>query len=334
MRRVRETHDRTGHARGGANYDRRMPAVSSLCLATALALLTAATAAQDQSPAVRTAPDLGARVDALLAKAGPTLRAGIWVADQNGNVLFSRNPATAMPTASAIKVAYLVELFGAMAPALDRTPARTPQVLEASAHPALAPFAADQQAEIGSKLRALDARALGATMIHGKDVSNAVYNAAANLVTAELGGPRGLGEKIAARWDGPAEITVRRYMLAAREAGDNEATPRALGRVLLALARRDVPALPLPAQDAARACLAVGHEAGRGQHFAKSGSLDSTPLTRVLSGWYEANGRALVYVVMLAQPAPAAGAELQASAVAVRDALLGEFIRRTLWVGV
>lgn len=316
-----------------------MPRVSSLRLAVALAFLAATSSGQTQTASHPTAKDtaakgLAAQVDRLLQPAGPTLRAGVWVADGEGNVLFAHHAESALPTASAIKVAYLVELFGAMAPDLGRAPGLAKQVLEASAHPALRPFAAEQQPEIRTKLNVLDAREIGATMIHGKGVSNAVYNAAANLVTAELGGPRGLNEKIAARWDGPAEIAVRRYMLAPRDAGDNEATPRALGRVLLALARRDVPRLSVEAQDAARACLAVGREAGRGQHFAKSGALDSTPVTRVASGWYEANGKALVYVVMLAQPAPATGEQLTKLATAVQKLVVEEFARKVLWVGV
>lgn len=311
-----------------------MPRVSSLRLAVALASLAAIASAQAPTPKHAPANRLAAQLDGLLQPAGPTLRAGVWVADGDGNVLFAHHAEATLPTASAIKVAYLVELFGAMAPDLGRAPGLAKQVLEASAHPALRPFAAEQQPEIRTKLNVLDARAIGATMIHGKGVSNAVYNAAANLVTAELGGPRGLNEKIAARWDGPSEIAVRRYMLAPRDAGDNEATPRALGRVLLALARRDVPKLSVEAQDAARACLAVGHERGRGEHFAKSGALDSTPVTRVASGWYEANGKALVYVVMLAQPTPASGEQLAQLTAAVQKLVVDEFARKVLWVGV
>lgn len=311
-----------------------MPRVSSLRLAVALAFLVVTSAAQTPTANDPTAKGLPARVDRILQPAGPTLRAGIWVADGDGNVLFAHHAEASMPTASAIKVAYLVELFGARAPDLGRAPGLAKQVLEASAHPALRPFAAEQQPEIRSKLNVLDVREIGATMIRGKGVSNAVYNAAANLVTAELGGPRGLNEKIAARWDGPAEIAVRRYMLAPRAAGDNEATPRALGRVLLALARRDVPKLSVEAQDAARACLTVGHERGRGEHFAKSGALDSTPVTRVASGWYEANGKALVYVVMLAQPTPASGEQLTQLTAAVQKLVVDEFARKVLWVGV
>lgn len=108
--------------------------------------------ANDAATKDKAAKDLAARVDRLLQPAGPTLRAGIWVADGDGNVLFAQHAESALPTASAIKVAYLVELFGAMAPDLGRAPARARQVLEASAHPALRPFAAEQQPDIRTRL--------------------------------------------------------------------------------------------------------------------------------------------------------------------------------------
>ena len=127
-------------------------------------------------------------------------------------------------------------------------------------------------------------------MIRGTGVSNAVYNAAANLVTAFLGGPPELTGRIHARHPDFAGIASRRYMLAARDVtGDNEATAASLAAVLAAIARGDVPGLSPETHDAMRDILFL-EETDDGRHFYKGGSLNSNPITRVLSGYWETRG--------------------------------------------
>jgi hypothetical protein len=91
-------------------------------------------------------------------------------------------------------------------------------------------------------------------------------------------------------------------MLADRKVnGDNEATARALAAVHSDLALAAVPGVDAHTVAAARAIIARPADAsGRGV-FAKGGSLDSDPVTRVEAGWHESPDRTLVHVVMLAQ---------------------------------
>jgi len=133
--------------------------------------------------------------------------------------------------------------------------------------------------------------------------SNIVYNAAANVSIALLGGPEGTTKAIHGRAPDFAPIVVRRYMLTDRKArGDNEATTEALAAVLQRLASKHVPGLDPSTTDAIRRTVLAKDDPKRGRHFYKEGDLASAPITVVRSGWYEpADGPATVYVVMLAQ---------------------------------
>lgn len=282
---------------------------------------------------------LAAEVEALVAKHGNGVQAAVWLADRDGRVLFARDAEALRPTASAIKVPLLVELLARCADKPAPKLTRSAQIVDSVAHPAMKPFPAPAHAEIQTRLRNADVDTAAATMIRGDGVANATYNAAANLVIAELGGPQGADQALAARWPGAPEIRVRRYMLAPRdEFGDNEASARALGKVWLALLRQEIPGADQALATRARAVLAVAPDAKYGAHFCKHGALDSLPLARVLSGAYERGERGLVYVVMLSQPAlpegttPAdEGKRLEQTAAAIRDLLLEKLARRALW---
>ena len=238
-----------------------------------------------------------------------------------GAPLYTEAAETPRPAASSIKTAYLVELFAARAEALDEPLPGAEAVVGDAEHPAVAHFDAETRAEIREHLATATARTVGRHMIRGDGVSNAVYNAAANLTTAFLGGPRALTRAVHERHPDFSGIESRRYMLAARDVtGDNEATAASLAAVLAAIATgttpevgeethealREVLLLPEPAEEAGddREDLADDSEL----HYFKGGSLNSDPITRVLSGYFrrpgDPAGRALVYVFMGELPGP------------------------------
>ena len=178
-------------------------------------------------------------------------------------------------------------------------------------HPAISHFDAETRADIREQLENASARLVGRHMIRGDGVSNAVYNAAANLTTtAFLGGPAALTRRIRARHPDFAGIASRRYMLAARAM--SPATTKHTARSLAAVprgdrARRCSRARPPRPRMRVRDILFL-EETDDGRHFFKGGSLNSNPITRVLSGYFEqpgeAPGRQLVYVFMAELPGP------------------------------
>ncbi len=225
-----------------------------------------------------------------------------------GGPLYAESPEAPRPAASSIKTSYLVELFTDRANTLGEALPGSAAAAFDSAHPAVSPFDARTQAEIREHLETASAETVGFTMIRGTEVSNAVYNAAANLVTAFLGGPAELTRRIHARHPDFSGIHARRYMLAARDVtGDNEATARSLAAVLASIARGDTPGAA-PETIAAMRDILFLEETAHGRHFYKGGSLNSSPITRVLSGFFERPedlpGRQLVYVAMAEIPGP------------------------------
>lgn len=271
-------------------------------------------------------------VGSILERYPADVEAALWLERLPGGPVYRRVADTPLPSASAIKVAYMVELFAAH-PDLDAPLAGADAVLDAPGHPALAPFDDATRAEIRRALRGASVRRLARTMIRGDGVSNSVYNAAANVVTAVLGGPARLTRLLhdrEASWGG---LQVRRYMLAARHVtGDNEATAAALATVLRGVATGTVPDLDPALYRPMRDILAVDTRPdgarGAGRHFFKSGSLDTDPPVRILSGWWESGERKLLYVVIVSRPGSgdespqAAGDELARLAEELRAALL------------
>jgi hypothetical protein len=251
---------------------------------------------------------LDTRVQAELESHGDGVEAGIWVGALSGEPQFTHKADAIFPTASAIKTAFLIELFARYADALDQPPPGLDAVL-ADTHPAVAHFTAPQREEIRKGLTGVSVRKLGGIMMGSVRASNIVYNAAANVTTALLGGPEALTRAIRARDPSFAPIAARRYMLAPRNVtGDNEATPAALAAVLKCVAT-DRTSSPTPKgtlQAVSEAMLTPKDHIGiKGRHHVKEGALDSDPLVRVHSGWVERDdGTTLVYVVMLTQPSP------------------------------
>ena len=245
---------------------------------------------------------VAAALEGVDAAAFTGLGRSIWIGTADGEALYDESADVPRPAASSIKTAYLVEFFSDRADALDEPVPGAVDVVGDPDHPAIVHFDADTQAEIREHLETATARTVGRHMIRGTGVSNPVYNAAANLVTAFLGGPPELTDRIQARHPDFTGIDSRRYMLAARDVtGDNTATAGSLAAVLAAVARGDVPGVSAGSHDAMRDILFL-EDTEDGRHFYKGGSLNSSPITRVLSGYYavpgEPAGRELVYAFM------------------------------------
>ena len=245
---------------------------------------------------------LAAEVRAVVAGLGPGVRAAVWLGPAGGDPQLAWNVEVPMPCASAIKAAYLIELFAAREDALDQPLPGAAEVLADGKHPAVAHFTAAQRQTAAKALATASTRRVAEAMITGKGVDNLTYNVAANLVTAFCGGPAWLDAKLHERSPAFRDLRVRRYMLANRTTnGDNDATAHGLAAVHAALATRTVPGLSRATIDACRDVLARPADAQGRKVFAKGGSLDSDPVTRVEAGWREGPEGAVVHVVMLAQ---------------------------------
>ena len=137
-----------------------------------------------------------------------------------------------------------------------------------------------------------------------------MYNAAASVSIALLGGPEGMTRAIRARDPALASFAVRRYMLAPRDVtGDNEASASSLAAFLRKLASGALDGVDAPTTTAIRAAMLTRNDLFGlpGRHHVKDGALNSNPLVRVLSGWREPaekDGTIMVYVIMLSQPGP------------------------------
>jgi hypothetical protein len=299
----------------------RAAALAGLCLA-------ALAPAHPDGPAVD-ARKLDDQVRAILDEHADGIEAGLWLGGTKGDAWYSWKADEVRPTASAIKTAFLVELFARYADDLDRTPSGLDAILR-DHHPAIAHFSPEGRDEVRKGLAGSSARRIGGIMMGTIPASNLVYNAAANVATALLGGPEGLTKAIRARDPAFAPIVVRRYMLADRKArGDNEATTASLAAVLRRVASGDLPGLRPDVVDAIRGAILVEDHPGGGRHHYKTGELDSDPLTRVRTGWVETpRGEVVVYTVMTRQPSPGArprteaGERLAKTAGRLADAIL------------
>lgn len=277
-----------------------MPGHLFLALASALGW-----SASGAPPADRGAIDGAVRE--IVAKHGGGVRAGLWVGGASGDPRYARDAGATLPTASAIKTAILIELFARYATSLDQAPPGLDDILKDEA-PAVAHFTPAQREEIRKGLAGASSRRIGGVMMGSVPASNLVYNAAANVAIALLGGPEGATKAIRARDPAFAPIAVRRYMLADRKArGDNEADAASLAAVLQRLASRRVAGLDAATVDAIRGATLAKDDPRRGRHLFKEGDLATTPITVVRSGWYERpDGPTVVYVVMLALDDPGA----------------------------
>ena len=272
----------------------------------ALAIAAASQAAFGDEPAAadRIRRDLG--IEGL----APGVRVGVdaWRGPAPGA---EASPAVAweaeqvLPTASSIKTAIMIEMFARFPKALDQPAPGLDEILKDD-HPAIAHFAPPQRDAIRAGLSGASVRRIGRVMLGSEGASNLVYNAASNVAIALLGGPDETTRRIHERAPEFAPIMVRRYMLTDRKArGDNEATAAALLAVVRRLALRDLPGLDAATVEACRMVVQVSDDPARGRRRSKGGALDSLPITRVSSGWYERPGEPPVaFVVMLALAAP------------------------------
>jgi hypothetical protein len=269
------------------------------------------------------------QVDAVLRTHGDGVTAALWLGTADGPAWFERASREPRATASAIKTFYLVELFDRFAGALDRPLPGVEAVLADDAHPAISHFTPEQRAEIRRDLAGASVRRVGLVMMGTAPASNIVYNAAANVTTAVLGGPDALTALIRTRDVAFDTVSARRYMLRdRRERGDNEAPAAALAVLYQRLAARTLAGVDPPAMTAIHEALRRPDDPALGRHFDKGGSLASDPMCEIRAGWYETAAGPLVYVVMTLQPMPgaegreASGRRLAATAEAVAQRLV------------
>jgi hypothetical protein len=297
----------------------------------ALAALAAgpSAGARTQQQARLEAPALSREVDRLLEAHGEGIAASLWLGGATGPAWFARNESAPRPTASAIKTFYLVELFDTAAKGLDRPLDGVAPVLGEDTHAAISHFTPVQRDDIRRELGGASARRLGLVMMGTAPASNEVYNAAANVTTAVLGGPEALTARIHRRDPAFAGVAARRYMLRDRkEHGDNEAPATALAALYQKLASGTLAGIDGATLEAIRAALRRTDEPVLGPHYAKDGNLPSDPLAEVRAGWYETAAGPRIYVVMTTQPAPgtagreASSQRLAQTATALRDALV------------
>ena len=152
------------------------------------------------------------------AALGPGGRAAVWLGAAGGAPTLAWNVETPMPCASAIKAAYLVELFAARADGLEAPLPGAAELFADARHPAIAHFSPAQQETARQALAAASTRRIAEAMISGRGVDNATYNVAANLVTAFCGGPSFLDAKLHGRQPEWADHTIIRSITPARPA--------------------------------------------------------------------------------------------------------------------
>jgi hypothetical protein len=266
------------------------------------AALVAVALAADAPPLDR--PALAAAVADALDKHGAGVQAGVWLGGAAGPAWFDRDPDAVRPTASAIKAFYLVELFDRFKDKLDG-PVPGADAALTDDHPAVSHFPPKQRADIRTALAGATVRHLGRVMIGTDDEPNHVYNAAANVVTAVLGGPEPLTALIRKRDKAFAPVAARRYMLRDRKTpGDNEATAAALAALWQKLAAGTVPGMDARTLAAVRDALRWQADKKLGTRYSKEGFLGSDPMTAVRAGWWQTPAGPVVYVVMAEQPSP------------------------------
>ncbi len=245
---------------------------------------------------------LSQAIEDRLEKAGAGAEASVWLGGEEGGPWFAVKPEVMRPTASAIKTFYLVELFDRYRDDLDEPLPGAAAFLD-DEHPAVSHFAPGIRAEIRKELEGASVRRIGAVMMGRAPASNAVYNAAANLTTAALGGPEVLTAAIRRRDPAFATVTARRYMLRDRkDPGDNACTAEDLGRLYQRLATGTLAGLAEPTRAAILDAIIRRPDERLGTLHIKTGELASDPLTQVRAGWWETAKGPVVFVVMLEWP--------------------------------
>lgn len=281
------------------------------CLATLLLI--------SQSFAEESRPDsrkLQATIETTLASVSGKPEVSIWFGSIKGQLWHAQYEMRDMPSASAIKTFYLVELFVEHRDSLDKPLPGAEAVLMDDLHPAISHFSTDQKQDIRKTLRGKSVRELGKIMMGSAPASNAAYNAAANVITACLGGAEALTQRIQKRDPAFDHVFVRRYMLRDRnENGDNETTAHSLAMLYQMLAQRALPGVDRNTVEAIRSAMVRKGNPQAGFVYMKDGALNSDPLSRVQAGWKEFSDGSdpLIFVVMIRQMKPQQGVTREAA---------------------
>ncbi len=105
---------------------------------------------------------LDRRLDALVTPGrGDGLALSVWVGGPTGEAWFAREASTIRASASAIRTAYLIELFAAYADALDAPASGADAIVNDDAHPAIAHFTVDDRADIRAEIADATIRRIG-----------------------------------------------------------------------------------------------------------------------------------------------------------------------------
>lgn len=293
------------------HLDRRISLQRALAMLLAVSALTVCGPAPLQRVAVRPAraqdaakQALSRRVNTILRQHGPGIRAGLWLGGASGDAWFEQNAGAVLPTASSIKTFVLVELFAKHRDHLDAPIPGINLILD-DEHPAISHFSSQRREEIRQGLRAVSVRSLGQIMIERTKASNVVYNAAANVAIALLGGPQAATQAIHDRDPAFASVVLNRYMLTDREKqGDNELKPSSLAALYQRLASKLLEGIDPTTMLAVREVLSSSKSARLGQLYYKGGTLSSKPATVVRAGWWETPKGPIVFVVMTVETTP------------------------------
>jgi hypothetical protein len=256
--------------------------------------------------------ELDRQVEALLREYGEGVAASLWVGSDSPTPFYEWNSTQARPAASAIKTFHLIELFDAFAGKLEEPLPGAESILGNPNHPAMVVFERRFHDEIRRALGRASVRQVGMVMMQGKTLEGRVvepyvYNAAANLVTAVLGGPEALTARIHKRDPAFGAVQVRRYMVANRDQGDNDAPATALAALYGRLATRKLQGIDARTMEAIYEPLLQQRFSPTSAVFFKDGGLPISPITSVHAGWWEQPTGPVVYVVMLVWITPERG---------------------------
>jgi hypothetical protein len=268
---------------------------------------------------------LGATIRQILEENGDGLLVSVWVGGPDGLPWYEWQPFTPRPAASALKTALLIEFFAKHSAELDGQLPELTRMVDDEKHPAVAPLHILEKMQVHGALGGSTPRNLGLVMMGRIPAENPVYNMAANVIIADLGGPAAVTGKVHARDPSFAGIQIRRYMLSERQPRDNEATAAALAAVLRRLATRSVPGVSEDTNRALYQAVLSEKDPVVGTLHSKDGDLYTDPLTVVRSGWKETDRGPIVYVVMTTQANPGSYSRMMAC---MRQRVATEYLTR------
>ncbi len=227
------------------------------------------------------------------------LQLAIWLGGPEGPSWYERGADRMLASASSIKVAYLAELFASMEGRLDEPLSGLDQIVADPEHPGIVHFAPDVRAEIARTMRGASVRA------HGAD-----DDPRRRRVEQGLQRGRERHDRRARRTRGPDGATAREVRTgrggAALHARATTRHRRQRGhpRASSVKCSSRSPAAGCTASSRTRSrrcaiCCSSTRTRRSAGHYTKNGDLDSDPMTRIQTGFWETpGGKTLVYVVM------------------------------------